>query len=364
MPYLQTIKGFAKSALSAKQISVLSGIFAALERTVYSCSGRKILQHMRGIIALRPLMLNLETYSACNAKCVFCARRKLPQTKKLMSLDLFKRICSEYAGLGGGYLGFSPLLADPLLDPLLLERISLVKKDFPAISLHLFTNGIALQKFTDDQLTQMLSSLKHMNISLGGLTREGYKTMMGVDQFDAIWESLLVLSKINQKLVPACKLAVHIRTHRIRQTITSPVIAKLRELGYDCSDIMNSFSSWDGLVTQDDLPDGATLTERNNSGCKTTCLIPMSYMVIMPDGRVLACGCIDAKESTYLGHLDSSTLIELWQGPGLKAFRDSFIKGNLHSVCKSCGYYRNYEVLFSHRGLRGFDASKNFWECV
>lgn len=364
MSYLDPIKRFAKRTLSAQQISAIGDICSALEKMVYCYKGRDILEHMRGIIAVRPIMLNLETYSVCNAKCVFCARRKLPQTKELMAPDLFKRICSEYKAMGGGYLGFSPLLADPLLDPLLLERIGIIRKDFSTISPHLFTNGIALQKFSDEQLIEMLTGLKYINISLGGLARDSYKIMMGVDQFDAIWASLERLSGINQKLGSVCKLVLHIRTHRIREAIESPALVKLRELGYDCSDIINAFSSWDGLITQDDLPEGAILIKRNNVKCKTSCLIPMSYMMIMPDGRVLACGCIDAKESTRIGHLDNSTLKEIWRGPELKALRSSFINGNLYSVCKPCGYYRNYEVVFSRAGFKNFDPSRNLWECV
>ncbi len=364
MSYLDKIRRFAKRTLSVQQISALSDIYFALERMVYCHKGANILEHMRNIIALRPIMLNLETYSVCNAKCVFCARRKLPQTKKLMSIDLFKRICSEYSSMGGGYLGFSPLLADPLLDPFLLERIGIIKNDFPEIFSHLFTNGIALQKFSDDQLIEMLSELKYVNISLGGLTRDSYKIMMGVDQFEAVWESLGRLSRINRKLGRACKLVLHIRTYRIREAMNSPALAKLRELGYDCNDIMNAFSSWDGLITQDDLPEGATLIKRNNTGCKIPCLIPMSYMMIMPDGWVLACGCIDAKESTRIGHLDNSTLMEIWQGPEIKALRSSFINGNLYPVCKPCGYYRNYEAVFSRAGFKNFDPSRNLWECV
>jgi len=278
-----------------------------------------------------------------------------------MSLDLFKRICNEYSAMGGGYLGFSPLLADPLLDPLLLERIGIIGKDFPAILPHLFTNGIALQKFSDSQLVEILTKLKHVDISLGGLTRDEYKAMMGVDQFEIVWESLERLSRINQKIGCVSKLALHIRTHKIRETMSSPLLTELKESGYDCNDVMNAFSDWDGLITKEDLPKGAALIRRDNTKCKAPCFIPMSYMVVMPDGRVLACGCIDAKESTLIGNLDDSTLTEIWQGSELKALRSSFISGRVYSVCRSCGYYRNYEALFSRRGFKNFDPSQDLW---
>ena len=78
---------------------------------------------MKQIVKERPVKLGIETYSVCNSKCVFCARRHIPTDKKLMSIELFGRVIEDYDSLGGGYLGFSLLLSDPLLDPLLLDRL-------------------------------------------------------------------------------------------------------------------------------------------------------------------------------------------------------------------------------------------------
>ena len=164
---------------------------------------------------------------------------------------------------------------------------------------------------------------------------------------------------INQKLGRVCKFDLRIRTHRRREAIHSPVLAKLRELGYNCCDIRDKFFGYDGLITTNDLPAGATIMKINKARRKASCLYPMAYMTIMPDGRVLSCGSMDVEESTRIGHLDNSTLMEIWQGPELRAFRCSFTNGKLYSVCKSCGKYMNYETAFSRPGLKNFDPSSN-----
>jgi len=359
------VKKIAQRTLNSSQLAMINDAARSLEAIGYHFRSGRALAHMHKIISARPLMVNLETVSRCNARCVFCARRKISQTADVMPLALFTRICSEYSEMGGGFLGFSPLLADPMLDPLLFERISILDAHFPAISMHMFTNGIAFSTFSDYCLLRLLTRCKIINISLGGLNREEYATMMGVDCFESVWGSLIRLSEMKRAHGLSCRLALHIRTFRRQETLRSGSLGMLRKLGYDCDDIMDSFSGWDGLVTQADLPQGTHLIKRNNARCKGACVIAMSYMTIMPDGRVLTCGCIDANETTRIGHLDDSTLREIWLGGELKAFRNSFLNGNLYPVCRSCGYYKNYKILFSRNGFRNFNpSSRSLWECL
>ena len=358
----EPVKNFLINRLSDQQITILRNL-RKLTR-IYNLDGAKALRQMKEIIAERPIKIAVETYSLCNSQCVFCARRKLQPSRQLMSLDLFDKICSEYAAMGGGFLGFSPLLADPLLDPLLLERISLIRNCFPNIYPHLFTNGIALTQFSDDQLIEMLSLLDHIDISIGGLNRVDYRTMFGVDQFDKVNNSLHRLAKINERLSHRCRLALHIRTHRKREVVDSPELHKFLEIGYICNDIADEFSNWGGLVTEDDLPEGARLRRTDNSKCNISCAIPMIGMMIMPDGLVLGCGCMDAKEETSMGYLHESNLQAIWKGNAYNNLRSSFMRGKLYHVCVTCTYYVNSEDLLSHPGLKKFDPSKNFWKIV
>lgn len=349
--------------LSDQQITTFRNFYYKLRR-IYNLDGAKTLRHMNEIIVERPIKIAVETYSLCNSLCVFCGRRKLRASRKLMSLELFERICSEYASMGGGFLGFSPLLADPLLDPLLLDRIRLLRKCFSNIYPHIFTNAIALTKLSDDQLIEVLTACDHIDISIGGLNRVDYRTMFGVDRFDQVSDSLNRLAKINENLACPCKLALHIRTHRRREVVNSPVLRKFMDLGYKCSDIVDNFSDWGGLVTEKDLPEGARLKRTDNSKRNVPCIVPMIGMMIMPDGLVLGCGCMDAKEETSMGYLHESSLRSIWKGNAYSNLRSSFAKGKLYPVCMTCTFYSNSEYLLSHPGLKNFDPSKNFWGIV
>jgi radical SAM protein with 4Fe4S-binding SPASM domain len=353
MKFYNLAKEFLINRLGDQQIAIRRRLRRKLRRIRNLDDSAKILRHMHRIIAQRPVQIATETYSLCNSQV----------SRQLMSLELFEKICSEYAELGGGFLGFSPLLAEPLLDPLLLERIRMIRKHFPNIYPHMFTNGIALTEFSGDELIEMLTTLKIINVSIGGLNRVDYRIMFGVDRFNKVSESLNRLSKINQELESRCKLGLHIRTHRREAVINSPELGKFEKLGYKCY-IAAGFSDWGGLVTEKDLPEGAKLIRKDNSKCITPCLIPMTNMMFMPDGRVLGCGCMDGKEETYVGHLGESSLQDIWKGNAYNNLRSSFRKGKLYPLCKTCSYYNNYEEVLSRPGLKNFEPSQCFYECI
>jgi hypothetical protein len=357
------VKESLRSRLSYHQLENFRNFRSKLQHKC-NIGGNKVLRHMNEIIAQRPIKIGVETYSLCNARCVFCARRKLRASRQLMSMPLFGRICAEYAAMGGGFLGFAPLLADPLLDPLLLERIRLMRKSFPTIHPHMITNGIALKNFSDDELAEMLSIFDHIDISIGGLTREDYKTMYGVDKFDQVKESLYRLIKVRETISSSCPLELHIRTHRRNEVVNSLELSNLRKLGYVCNDIIDSFADWGAVVNEKDLPEGTRLKKKDNSKCNISCAFPMIYMQIMPDGLVLGCACMDAKMQTPMGHLEESNLQSIWQGRAFSNLRSSFQRGELYPPCMTCAYYSNSEILLSRPGLKNFEPSKDFWQCI
>jgi len=318
------------------------------------------LKHMQSIIAQRPVTIAVQTYDACNSACVFCARTKIKPTKKLMSLDLFEKVCKDYSEIGGGHMGFSPLMADPLIDPLFIERIQILKK-YLNITPNVFTNGIALVKFSDDEILKLLDSVHHIDISIGGFGKSAYKTMYGVDKFDIVWSQLKRLSKLNSgKKI----LKLHVRTNSLNVTSKSTVLEEARKLGYVCTDITNTFSSWNGLITEKDLPDGAKIAQVDNSGKKIECFSPMYNFMIMQEGKAIACGCMDAMEHFEIGDVNKQSIIEIWTSPEMQSIRDSFRKGDMPKICRTCTYYTPYESYYSNKGLVDFNPSEDFWSSM
>jgi len=325
---------------------------------------RKILKSWEKFSEQRPLRLGLETISACNSRCVFCAYKKSTPDGKVLSIPLFNKICAEFSALGGGRIGFDPLMADPLLDPHLLERLELIKKDYPNISTHMFTNAIHFKNFSDDELESIINGVEILDISIGGLEREDYKIMFGVDQFDSVWKSLQRISAINNRLGKKNNLFIHIRTNKMEKILASPLLKELKKMGYESDDIIDSFQTWGDIITAKDLPEGTRILRPNNTYFKTPCLLTMIHPKILPNGDVVACGCRDAEKKTVIGNIEKNTLQEIWQGKKMAEFRSTFTMGNLLPLCQSCAMYAPYDKFLSNPGLENFDLKKEFWQAL
>jgi MoaA/NifB/PqqE/SkfB family radical SAM enzyme len=107
--------------------------------------------HMDMVAEARPIQVNIETTTLCNARCTFCAYPKVSRPKGVMTMDLFEKICCDFEALGGGLLCLSPMMSDPLVDPLIMARIRVANEKFSTIQLHMFTNLIGLPRLSDNK---------------------------------------------------------------------------------------------------------------------------------------------------------------------------------------------------------------------
>jgi hypothetical protein len=330
-----------------------------------SPSGKRALRHMENVCAERPIGINIETRTLCNAKCVFCARSKLKTNDAVMTMEVFEKICSDFSGIGGGGLGFSPLIGETLLDPFLMERVRLLG-NYPNIHPNIYTNAISFEKYDDNALEVILSAMRHLDISIGGLDRESYKLMFGADRFDTVWNSLSRISRINSKIARSCKISLHIRTNNKMGVLKSEKYRELKgRMGFSCSDVADSFSPWGGLINKEDLPEGASLIQRDNSSSLEACLIPMMNIMFLPSGKALACSCMDAQGILQAGDINESSIREIWKGDAFTRIRNSFKDGNIGELCRTCSYYIPYKYYFSNPSLASFSPDKDsFWELV
>ncbi len=120
----------------------------------------------------------------CNAKCVFCGGDYFKSTSgKSINLEKFTRIAENIhlqhfrticlAGAG-----------DPLLSPDFMNIVHHTNEHYPNISIMVTTNGIALSPELSAQI--MASKVMMVNISINAASRQTYKRLMQVDQFDRV----------------------------------------------------------------------------------------------------------------------------------------------------------------------------------
>lgn len=321
--------------------------------------------HMEKIAEVRPIQVNIETTTLCNARCTFCAYPKVSRPKNVMTMDMFEKICRDFESLGGGLLGLSPMMSDPLVDPFVLDRVRLVNEKFATIRLHMFTNLIGLSRFSDDEVLLLLRALRHINVSIGGLEADGYAEMFGVNKFDAVYTSLLRLGSLNQRIGSKCQLILNVRTYKVTATQQHPRMAALERAGFRVMGVTSEFSDFGGIVTQDHVPEGVKIIRADHSSDTVPCLIAMSYMGISPDGSVAGCACFDGRGATTIGNVRAASLKEIWGSDRARQFRLAFKAGDIPDICKTCAFYLPYSSTFRNRGLKDFDPSNDsFWDKI
>lgn len=354
---------YTDSETSFRRASQLPGTPQDNERCLTVATARVgTLRHMESIVARRPIAIALETTTLCNSRCVFCVYRKLKRPKTIMSMALFEKICDEFSDLGGGLIGFNPLMSDPLVDPLFLDRLRRIVERYRLLTPHLFTNAIGFARFSDAEVSYILRYMDYIDVSIGGIDRAGYKIMFGVDRFESVWEQLERLSRLNQALGNPCILQLHVRTNRLEEVEASAELAHLRSLGYVVADVINAFANWGGDLSRDELPSGTALRLTDNSGNTTPCLAPMMYYSVLPDGRVAACSCMDGRESVIVGDANRQTIAEVWNGPVLESFRDTFRRNEVCGLCRQCYYYMPYKTFLSTPRLANYRVKFDVWK--
>lgn len=82
-------------------------------------------------------VVQIETTNRCNARCTFCFRERMRRPQGLMPWDVFEKIVLENPS------GIYDLCmhGEPLLDPLLEERVAYIRAVRPSAEVYFHTNG-------------------------------------------------------------------------------------------------------------------------------------------------------------------------------------------------------------------------------
>ena len=301
---------------------------------------------VRKIADQAPLILQIETTNVCNSACVFCAYPKMRRKKGVMSLPLFEQIVNEYAAMGGGPVSLTPLVGDALLDPHLLERLRILAACPQVCQVSLTTNAIALERYSDEEVRQIIEAIDCIQLSIGGLDAENYKTMYGVNQFPKVQRAMERLLTLKDEVADPPNINFAFRTNdwrfelRFRQQLDA-----YRKRGAFVSHIW-TFDNYAGLVRNDKK---LKLKVRYGSIEKCLpCIYASVHMAIGWDGRVTACGCADFEgRALGIGRAGEDALSQIWSGKRRKNVLDSFATGKLFTICRQCSAYKPDAAIFS-----------------
>ncbi len=303
--------------ISLIELPIISGIYY---RAYYILIRRKASQGLT--------KLDIETYNVCNLRCVMCPYPDMTREKVLMSMELFKKVIDDATTnrIKGVCLNF---YNEPLLDPLLFERINYAKSK--GLNVMFNSNGCLL---TEEKTNALLDSgLDSISFSFDAATKETYeKTRVGGD-FEKTKSNIIELIKErNGRGLGKPSVAVYF----VAQKDNYQEISKFKSFWKEFADEVHI--GWvDARRTEGLLPEDLKLKKsRHIYPCRSI----FQRMVVMSNGKVALC-CVDYDGSTVLGDLNEQTINEVWNSNNIKKLRELHLngQGDKMNLCKgtNCG---------------------------
>ena len=324
---------------------------------------KKAFNHILQYSSQRPLDINIETSTICPMSCKFCCNRLYDRGRNIMPNEMFQSIIKQYVEIvgGGGTIGIGSMQSDFLSDPLILERMKIIKQYRKSLWVHSTTPFLSAARFSDDELLDIISNMDYIVISVEGHDSESYKKMCGVDGFETLVKQLYRVKKLITDNNIKIDISLAFRTYDRNELINSESYKELISLFRE-ENILDEFFSWFGSIKESDLPKGAKLKTQNNDDKKVDCVVPYATLAIQANGNVVGCGCIDWLESNVIGNINESSLLDIWLSDKARAFRNAFSNrnGELPQICKECGLYTPI-TCFKRAALRDYESKDGLY---
>lgn len=220
------------------------------------------------------------------------------------------------------------------------------------------TNGIAFERFSDDEMRQILKVMDCIQLSVGGLDPETYKSLFRVDRFEQVSKGMDRLLTIRNELASPANLIFAFRTNDWKFELRYwRQLHDYRKRGAYISHIW-TYANYSGLIQKKKTKQNLEIIESNTKKCQT-CIYPVVHMAISCDGKITACGCVDFEgKALSIGQVGKESLKQVWLGEKRRAILDSFGKGKLAKICFDCSAYKPDSDLFSRMFCREINPTE------
>lgn len=287
--------------------------------------------------------LSMETTNTCNSDCVFCPNSTMQRPRMAMPMPIFERAIKQFAAMGGKKLDLTTVIGEPLLDPLLLKRLPIIRRHPHISNIGFLTTLQHLHRF--DINSFVLSGLEWITISTTIWGKKDYERFFGVPLYHQTMKNIETLLMANARhgypvriyfsLKSTGRNTSEILSHpdfkRIETLYGPGLTAAARQLSRRADD-------WNGHVKLPSFLEKKPFLPRAFTPCKRL----YEGLRVFSDGKVGACACRDFEGNSelILGHTDSG-LHRLWRGEGLSKIRRRWrYRNQIPAICKRCRDYQ------------------------
>ena len=289
-----------------------------------------------------PPHVQIQTTTACGAACSICPHPvESPKwSNGVMSDALFARIVEELRGRPVTWL-CPYLMADPLSDRKIFDRIRALRHALPPTHIEVSTTGLYLIPRVAEKLLE--APLSELRISSHGITAaEWARTMPGVN-YDKAWPNVMRFIERWRKSRPY-KLSIVTLWGLWTKKRESQIAAFWSNLGVE-------MVHWEVIARAGEVdltvfgePDehrGPRSPDKKEPPYICRFRRDTEWMHILSDGRVTLC-CMDYKHEAILGNITQTSLEEIWHGEAYRHVREQ-VQGTVvtdeNFICNRCEWH-------------------------
>lgn len=282
------------------------------------------------VVKLFPEIVQLQTISYCNGRCVMCP---YPDTHRsvihgTMPLALYKKIIDECCSFG--IKEFKPfLMNEPLLDGRLPDMISYARKKLPNTKIGFSTNGLLMEREMIPRIVD--SGVDEVWFNFSGNTEDTYKKVMKGLNFKRVRKNIIDFAyyvQHNQSII-----SVNISMVEVKECL---------------EEIEDSVTFWKeyGVVVHP-IPYNNRGGNSKEEGIKVlkcpigkrVCDKSIIKACVLFDGRMILCPS-DWKQNYVIGDVSHNSLYDIWNGKKRQEYVDKILKCDYDSIniCKYCDY--------------------------
>jgi uncharacterized Fe-S cluster-containing radical SAM superfamily protein len=290
---------------------------------------------------------NIETSSACNLKCKFCAYEKKESPRVNMSNDMFHDCVRQALALGFTRFNLTPCTGDVFMDKHALEKLAYLDSH-PQVTGYTFYSNLTIP--AHDQLMRLmgLGKLEHLTISVYGHDEESFIAI--TKSTPKIYRRLL--ANLNTVLANADRWPFPVSIG-FRSTFDVPaedsselmrLLAKFKKAGIGVHPSHGIYNNWGGYITQEDVAGLNMHIQSSEPIVKSgACVKLFDAVQIMATGVVNACSCRDVDATLRIGEIQKTPLGEIISAKNVEYMRiiDEQQAGKFRPVCANCDYYRS-----------------------
>lgn len=292
-----------------------------------------------------PRTLQIQTFTGCNADCIWCpyGETYTTQPKGKMSLDLFRRIIDEASE--HDVRRISPyLMNEPLMDRDLFEKVRYINDKIPDAKVVITTNGHFLTPPVVDQILGMGDGIHKLYVSFQGIDKASYeKTMRGNMDFDR------TMANINHFIETQRSRGLDRPKLWITMVDTSVIDARKAIAYWRSRGVASKYTTLENRGGN--IKEAESFSRTHAMSYYTTCTRLFKQAFIMFNGDLVLC-CVDYSREQVLGNIVNSSVSDVWNGPVATEIRRRYLGHEFDKLplCGNCKIDQEREVSIDERG--------------